>query len=175
MKTVIRFLGIFCILALTLLVAPYTVSAHSINSKPFSNTCLHLLVTLHGNGPATSQCLDKVSHPQSVNPDTSVTDCGPSVLRIYWDQNQNGYLGEICFIGTGFVNMTEYYGPWYNYKNWNDQASSYQTQCTTGSFFADTNGNGARQIFSYSQVGNFDGQNGHLQNDTLSSIQISNS
>ncbi|GHO70493.1 hypothetical protein KSC_093850 [Ktedonobacter sp. SOSP1-52] len=99
-------------------------------------------------------------------------------LKIYSDANYEGSM--ICFIGTGWADMTQYWIFWPG--NWNDQASSFYGGCNSGTFYQNVNtsthtGWGNSQNFSgvYSGEGNFDGLNGHLPNDSLSAIYISSS
>jgi hypothetical protein len=79
----------------------------------------------------------------------------------------------LCFLGTGFVNLTDY--PWGIGSNWDNKPNWYGTGCNTGTFFADINGGGTRQNFSPGVQANFDGQNGRLPALTLSSFQITSS
>ncbi|GER90747.1 hypothetical protein KDW_49090 [Dictyobacter vulcani] len=89
-------------------------------------------------------------------------------MVIWSDANLQGW--SICFVGTGFVNMTSFsVNPFWN---WNDQASSYGTGCLDGIFYTNTNGWGQSQPFTMKTTGNFDGYAGHLPNDALSSIYI---
>jgi len=137
--------------------------------------CSHLLVHLNGKRTPLTKCLDH--QKPNAKPFTYVTDCGAHTLFISQDYYGGG--ATICFIGSGFANMTDYWGPWYNHFNWNDQASYYAPGCSGGDFFADINGQGMRQSFvPYEYHHNFDGGTSFsgqrvLNNDTLSSLSLS--
>ena len=137
-----------------------------------TQNCFVLQVTLHGSQPATSTCVVQGKAQLTsgtVQPTTYVTGCSNAALTIYADHNQSGWT--ICFIGDGFVNMTDYSGPapffaW----NWNDNASSFRAGCASGTFYTDTNGNGGQSDFDPHQRGDF--PFGNIWDDSLSSIQI---
>ncbi len=129
-------------------------------------------VTLHGNAKPDVKCLDAQG---GASPDTVAENCGghPNDLIVYQDANQKSTGGVICFKGTGFVNMTDYIiNP---FVSWNDQASSWSSGIWYGTFYGDINGEGPSESFSYFSTGEFDGQDGRLRNDSLSSIRIDGS
>ncbi|GHO47042.1 hypothetical protein KSX_52050 [Ktedonospora formicarum] len=99
-------------------------------------------------------------------------------LKIYSDANYQGSM--ICFIGTGWADLTQYWLFWP--VSWNDQASSFYGGCNNGTFYQNVDKNthtgwGNSQSFggAYNWGGNFDGLNGHLPNDSLSAILITSS
>lgn len=159
--------ALFALLAV-LSLAALPVSAHTrtvpSNTGSARPTCHSLSVHLNGTAPATVKCLDK-----QLGPDIGKTGCGSNTLIIYADAGFSGW--NICFSGWGSTDMTSY---WVNpFWNWNDQASSYISSCNSGVFYADTGQRGQQQPFANNQQANFDGQNGHLPNDSLSSVYIS--
>src|SRR5579885_1794907 len=153
-------------------------SAHS--SQLFTpQGCRHPIVYLHDTSPTTSKCMDtpqRSPHGSSATmiPYTNVTNCGPQSLHLFNNINFDASNGDVCFVGTGFINLTDIQGPWWwgPFVSWNDKASSYQTNCTQGTFYADINGNGSHQAFASRQSANFDGVDFKLNNDTLSSFDI---
>jgi hypothetical protein len=91
-------------------------------------------------------------------------------VKIYQDAFQRSTGGQICFTGTGFANMIDYQ---INFLvSWNDQASSWSSGYWHGVFFGDINGEGPHQNFPVFDTGEFDGVNGHLRNDSLSSLRL---
>lgn len=135
--------------------------------------CYDAVVTLHGTDAPTIQCLlkDKPA-PGTAMADTATYPCGPSMptpwIQIYQD---NGYGGAtICFVGTGFVNLTNF-----NInivETWNDQESSFKAN-SYGIQYWDTNGNGAQCDFYYGyRVSWIDTICGKGWNDNASSIEI---
>ena len=163
-KWVFPLFALLAVLAIAALpVGAHTGSVSSItgNSRP---TCHSLSVHLNGKAPATVKCLDKQSGPF-----IGKTGCASNTLIIYADAGFSGW--SICFSGWGSTDMTSY---WVNpFWNWNDQASSYISSCNSGVFYKDTGQRGQQQSFAKNEQANFDGQNGHLPNDSLSSVFIS--
>lgn len=135
--------------------------------------CRVLEVALHGNANPTINCNLYASSTSSmvVAPTTLATFCDSGYdLKIYQDAFQSSSGSEICFYGTGFVNLTDYQ---INvFQSWNDQASSWSSGKWYGVFYKDVNGGGGQEAFSYNSAGEFDGQSGHLPNDSLSSFKI---
>lgn len=173
-KLIFKALGVFLMCLLAMAIHTNIASAHSLQSST-TQGCGHLVVYLHDTSPATSKCLDTVQSSQSASPDTNVTQCGPDSLHIFDNINLDASDGDVCFIGTGFINMTDVPGPWWwGPLSWNDKASSYETNCTGGTFYSDINGNGSHQTFLSGEFGNFNGSP-RLNNDTLSSFIISGS
>lgn len=171
-RRILQSLGVAFLLCLTFATTTIpSYAASKITTQKPSATCHQLLVYLHGNAPATSKCLDQ-THTGVIQNTTTDNGCTSYDLKIYSDPNYQGSM--ICFIGTGFVNMTQYWLFWP--VTWNDQASSFYGGCTTGTFYTNTNGWGQTQNFGqYAGEGNFDGQNGDLPDNTLSSISIATS
>jgi hypothetical protein len=134
--------------------------------------CIVQMVYLHGEQPPTLQCLRQEQPSGQVSIKISTTDCSNQALALRGTDN----LGDLylCFIGTGFVNLTDY--SWRIVGgNWDNSANWYGTGCNTGTFYADTNGNGTQQNFSPGVQHTFDGQEGRLPSLTLSSLRISSS
>jgi hypothetical protein len=151
--------------------------------------CAHQAVHLNGDKPATVTCLDQII--KDVSPKTGLSDCNTAVVQIWWNSDFN--WTSICFSGNGFANLTDFAPAWYDVPtchctSWDDQASSFALYgCTLsgtaqqnnpdfpGYFASDTNGNGQRQYFKWNvskSMRNFDGSNGVLADNTLSSIYI---
>ncbi len=156
-----------------------TKASPSIN---FSN-CHHIVVHLNGKNPATTACSNNgkaVNVSGKSHPRTDVVDCGFTALELYTNANEDG--DTVCFLGEGFVNLPQYCLPFFSGgclpgKSWNDQASSYNAGCSSGTFYGDVNGNGPNQRFKPHEIGNFNGgtsPNGipSLRNDILSSLRI---
>jgi len=189
-KTTIRFLGI----ALTLFVVVVfntlafsgkasaqtsAETAHLTGAKA-ENTLAHcqtLEVHLYGVLPAATTCLDgntTTTSPKTaglITPDTSTSSCVTKALWIWENANESG--AEICFIGSGFANMTDYRhcGIILCYS-WNDAASSFYTGCSQVTFHVDigATNNDKHATASAYQASNF--PFGAVGNDQLSSIAI---
>jgi hypothetical protein len=133
--------------------------------------CVVQMVYLHGKQPPTLQCLKREQPSGQGSINTSTTDCTDQALALRGTDD----LGDLylCFLGTGFVNLTDY--SWRGILTWNDAANWYGTGCNTGTFYSDTNGNGTQQNFSPGIQHTFDGQGGRLPSLTLSSLRISSS
>jgi hypothetical protein len=151
--------------------------------------CAHQAVHLNGDKPATVTCLDRVT--KGIFPKTGLSGCNDAVVQIWWDTSLN--WTSLCFSGNGFANLTDFAPAWYDAAlchctSWNDQASGFALYgCTLsgtarqndpdfpGYFASDTNGNGQRQYFKWNvskSMRDFDGSNGVLADNTLSSIYI---
>jgi hypothetical protein len=160
---------------LALLATTTPASAASPSSSAQKSSCHELLVHLNGNALATSQCLDqKIGASTGFKPATAQDNCTTiGALKIFSDANYQGNV--ICFTGTGSVNLTSYWIAW-PFVSWNDVASSFDGGCMAGTFYANTNNWGASEAFGNgNNAGAFDGVNGHLPNDTLSSLTITRS
>lgn len=160
-------------LSLAFFIAALPASAHaatrSTQASSHHAVCHTLLVTLHGTAPATMSCRDRTSNPISPRITTN-NACGTyGALKLYQDSGFEG--NTLCFLGTGFANMTDYWIFW-PFTSWNDQVSSYNAGCNDGAFYANTGGTGQTQSFSQWASANLDGQSGRLPNDSLSSLQI---
>jgi hypothetical protein len=171
-RQISSFIGMLLISCLLVLVTTTLVSAHSTQSSQNKDGCAHLLVHLHSNKLATATCLDTGKSSSGVTPFTTTTGCNTNSLELYVDSTAINITASICFIGTGYANMSDYYGPWYAPFNWNDTANRYRTGCNSGTFYKDSNGNGTAQPFSSNQAHTFDGQSGRLPIYTLSSLRI---
>ena len=156
-----------------MLITPNTHVSAQGTPSPTKNYCVVQMVHLNGKNPPTTTCLR-----QSVPPGQVIlaagSDCSSSTLTL-GGADLYGDL-ELCFLGTGFVNLTDYVwrvplvgGTWDNRAQW------YSTGCNSGTFYADINGSGTLQKFGTGEEANFDGQNGRLSNLTLSSFQITSS
>jgi hypothetical protein len=169
----------FCICCIFLTFSQAAIAQAAVRATPTNKpgyNCTVLQVQLHGSQPATSTCLSKGKMTQKKGlrqPFVNVTQCSQAALEITADINGNGFT--ICFIGSGFANMTDYCGPspfclsW----QWNDKASYFSSGCSGGVFYTDINGNGAAQLFHPYEASNF--PFGNIPNDSLSSLQLSNS
>jgi len=140
-----------------------------------SMTCKTLRVGLHGNDAPTVECVQLgTSMGQSPSPNTNQRSCLGSDLHIYEDVDQQPWHRtsgqEICFYGTGFVNLTDFYIA-FPFIQWNDHASSYYTGVWRGVFFRDSNGNGPSMPFSANSWANFGGSL-PIKNDQLTSIRV---
>lgn len=136
--------------------------------------CHVLEVTLHGNASPTAKCSLVVASSSAATPYTLATTCASANdLKIYQDAFQKSTGAVICFSGTGFINMTDYWINWF--QSWNDQASSWSSGKWQGAFYKDISGEGVSQNFNWFSTGEFDGQNGALPNDSLSSLKIDGS
>lgn len=171
-RQVSTFVGMLLISCSLIFVTTTLASAHSTQILQNKDKCAHILVHLHNNEPAVATCLDAAKDPSSAAPFTSTTGCNTNSLELYVDSTVINATASICFIGTGYANMSDYYGPWYAPFNWNDTANRYRTGCNSGTFYKDSNGNGAAQPFSRNQAHTFDGQSGRLPIYTLSSLII---
>jgi hypothetical protein len=161
-------LSFICIFAFSTLV-----SAHPFPRPHNQSGCAHLLVHLQGSKSAITTCLDATTSSSSVTPFTSTVGCMNNTLEL--DTFTALATESICFIGTGYANMSDYIGPWYATFNWNDAALNYKTGCNSGTFYSDSNGNGIQQPFSPHEEHDFDGQSGRLPALTLSSLRITSS
>jgi len=150
-----------------------------------SASCKKLLITLNGTNPPTQTCLvaaptspSGTVNPQLVQPKTSTATCGDT-LNLWLDANQQG--DEVCFNGTGFVNLTNvgwchwrYIPPatwvWDCFDSWNDRVSSWASHSQSGGFYVDINGNGSKMHYNTNSSGNLFGS--PIPNDTLSSLCI---
>lgn len=162
-----------------LLLNPPTAKAHVLatNGDPRPQ-CAHLQVYL--NGPINWVCRDQqvasMLHTKNgvnsniVQPGIVAVGCDANSLVIWADTGFSGWT--ICFKGFGSTDMTSYCGPapWGCAWNWNDNASSFATGCSFASFFKDIGDSGQQENANAFQRQNFDGQNGRLPNDTLSSV-----
>jgi|SRR5579883_2256684 hypothetical protein len=140
--------------------------------------CGHLQIYL--NGPINWVCRDQqvasiLQNKNGVNssianPGIVAVTCDANSLVIWADTGFSGWT--ICFKGAGSTDMTSYCGPapWGCTWNWNDNASSFATGCSPASFYKDIGDSGQREGENSFQRQNFDGQNGRLPNDTLSSV-----
>lgn len=150
-----------------------TPDAHASASTPqrHSSNCAVQMVYLHGTNPPTVQCLRQKIAP-GLAPDIATTQCSNRALALR-ASTQGAGDEYICFIGTGFVNLTDFYRAWP--YTWNDSANWYGPGCNYGVFYIDINGNGTHQNFVAGTAHNFDGQNGRLPAYTLSSLRIDTS
>lgn len=136
--------------------------------------CRVLEVTLHGNASPTIKCNLASTSSKKVTPYTYSTSCNSANdLKIYQNASQSTSGALICFTGTGFIEMPDYEMFWP--INWNDQASSWSSGKWKGVFYKDISGGGVSQNFNWLDTGEFDGQNGALPNDSLSSFKIDGS
>lgn len=152
------------------LLTPY---AHANASTPqrHSGNCAVQMVYLHDANPPTVQCLQQKIAPRP-SPYIATTQCSNRALAL-----RGATIGQgdqyLCFIGTGFVNLTDFIR---NFpQTWNDFANWYGPGCNYGVFYIDTNGNGTHQNFIAGTAFNFDGRNGRLPANTLSSLRIDTS
>lgn len=103
-------------------------------------------------------------------PKIVVVACDANSLVIWADTGFSGWT--ICFKGAGSTDMTSYCGPapfgctW----NWNDNASSFATGCSSVTFYTNIGDSGVAETEGASRRQNFDGVSGRLPNDTLSSV-----
>lgn len=161
----------FTVFASILITPPAYAKSQAAMPQASSHSCAVTMVYLHGANPPTTTCLKQSQSSGLITPDTYGSDCSNQTLALRsTDQYGDQYL---CFLGTGFVNLTDYvWRTWWPYSTWNDAADWYGTGCNTGVFFADVNGNGTRQTFGPGRQVNFDGQSGRLPDRTLSSFRI---
>ncbi|WP_338254124.1 hypothetical protein [Dictyobacter halimunensis] len=107
-----------------------------------------------------------------VQPHTYITGCSTSAFELYDSPGWGG--NTICFIGSGFVNLTDYCAHWfgnaYCTNSWNDNAASFWSGCSTGTMYSDINGGGGSQRFDIYEKGNF--SYGNIQNYSLSSLKL---
>jgi hypothetical protein len=172
-KLLSKFIGAMLINCICIYVFSTLASAHSFSKPHNQSGCAHLLVHLQGSKSATTTCLDAITGLSSVTPFTSTVGCTSNSLEL--DAYAVGITSTICFIGTGYANMSDYTGPWYLPVTWNDEAVHYKTGCNSGTFYIDSNGNGTQQPFSPREERDFDGQSGRLPAHTLSSLIITSS
>lgn len=161
-----------------------TLVVHLHNKKPATTTCIHGLNSFsatkflfRSNKDVASQ--KQITAHKQGTPETQLDDCEYSSLELWSENNYKG--NNICFIGPGIVNLTDYcflkmLGGCV--ITWNDQAGSYSTGCSDGYFYADTNGAGKKQYYTIHQLGSFDEQltfdgDLNLPDHTLSSFTIS--
>ncbi|GCF11349.1 hypothetical protein KDI_49130 [Dictyobacter arantiisoli] len=140
------------------------VHASSKPSVPHLEHCAVELVHLNGSNAPTVECLRPEKTAGQIIPNTYGTDCTSQALLLQ-AQDNNGTL-QICFLGTGFINLTDY--TWRFWPNtWNDRPTYYQSGCTRGIFYSDINGQGSTQNFGQYESGSL----GTVQY-TLSSFYI---
>lgn len=173
--TTLRVSLLLCCILFTFAPLGIAQAAPKTSSSNPQQSCSVLQVELHGSQPATSTCLQSgktASTSGTVSPNTVVTGCSSHALELYSDPDYSGYT--ICFIGSGFVNMTDYCGPlpvgclW----NWNDAASSFWLGCSPVMFYTDTNGGGGSFYVGAYGKNNF--PLGAINNDSLSSLRLYN-
>jgi hypothetical protein len=134
-----------------------------------TTSCQNLEVHLYGTLPAKTTCL-VASTAGGITPDTTIASCSTiDALWLYWNANESG--AEICFIGYGWANLTD----WASCNavacyNWNDQTSSFITGCAPVDFFTDINGGGSQVDAVAFERRNF--PLGSVGNDTLSSVHL---
>lgn len=142
-------------------------------SNPAAHSpCFVRIVYLHGQSPATSQCkvAKKPDHPI---PQFASYPCGDQLPYPWVSLYQNsGYGGaQICFVGTGSGNLTNYWINWFT--SWNDQTSSFNMGAY-GYMTTDINGNGGHCYFhpgaETSYINNYCGSG---WNDVVSYVNIS--
>jgi hypothetical protein len=177
-----RLLVMLSLLMMMLLATAVTASAHS--STPGSNhvqatrtpprfakesqACNHLLVTLHGSNLPTVQCQDKKTTTNGVSPNLTNGGC-PGNLEVFSDAQDQG--DDLCFVGTGNANLTDFCLPWYDggcvNGTWNDIVSSYISHAH-GCIYTDINEGGlAFEVYSN------DGENlPGIWNDSITSIHV---
>jgi hypothetical protein len=177
-KTLLRACGLGLLFALALLGNTLgfagTASAQSTrtsaaHTRTMAASCATLEVHLYGALPAKTTCLSSTpSRP--VSPHTSQANCSnPAALWLYWDANESGSM--ICFIGSGFVNLTGSYVWCYVVcYSWNDQASSFYTGCSPVNFWSDINTSGGSATVGPYTKGNFPRE--QVGNDALSSVEL---
>ena len=159
-------LGLAVALAVPLFGASMT-RAQTASAAPLgAANCYALKVHLHGNDPATVTCV--VTREQAaVAPDTVDKGCGDSnLLQLYENDNYGG--ARICFFGTGFANLADYW-IWVLARNWDEEMTSFKTGRMTGRFFWYSNG--GAPTYNYSQ-GQSNPNIGSTWNDEVSSISI---
>ncbi|HEX4206460.1 MAG TPA: hypothetical protein VHZ51_20125 [Ktedonobacteraceae bacterium] len=127
------------------------------------------MVYLHGNNPSTEKCLKQGLVSGKATPFTYTTGCSSSALAI--ETTDGSYQGHyLCFLGTGFVNLTDYIYIWP--FSWNDLADYAGTGCNYGVFYQDINGNGSQEDFNPGHQIFFGSTPGSLPYKSLSSFEI---
>lgn len=80
-----------------------------------------------------------------------------STLQIWQKPNFQG--DTICFVGEGYVNLSDYCEQFANsrcVKTWDKQAGSYSTGCSDGFFYTQNDAQGTSQYFEPHKSGRFD-------------------
>lgn len=162
-----------CLALLMTTFSAYQSQPASAHTQTPQAACHILVVHLHGTAPATMSCFKKQGSAGQITTNNACPTYG--ALKIYSDANYEGSI--ICFLGTGFANMGDYWLAW-PFVSWNDQASSFNAGCNRGTLYvnAGINGqppiSGAFEPFGLWAQNNLDGQNLRIPNDSLSSVQI---
>lgn len=150
-RTILRSLAVTMVaLALSLMMFA-TASAAPATARPSTTSaasnagCYVLMVHLNGNSPATSACLLQAKPANGVVPSIATHPCGANLpspwVALYQDINFGG--AQICFVGTGSVNLNNYTLSCILFvcTQWNNQASSFNSGATA-KLTTDYNGNG---------------------------------
>ena len=123
-------------------------------------------------------------------PYIGIDNCNTAEVTLWWDLDFSG--DELCFSGNGLVNLTDYAPSWYtsilcHCFSWDDQSSSFALDgcalsessspnpISPGIFTTDTWDEGQVQYFKWNvskSWRNFNGLNGILPNDSLSTVDI---
>ncbi|HLX41152.1 MAG TPA: hypothetical protein VKR42_11510 [Ktedonobacteraceae bacterium] len=126
------------------------IAGHAIHmaNNPTLSSCYVRIVYLHGrNGATTSACKVK-EKPAKAIPFIAQYPCGDRLPTPWVSLYQDAWYGgaQICFVGPGSVNLTNY---WINGNtSWNDQTSSFNIGAN-GYMSIDINGNGNHCNFWY--------------------------
>jgi hypothetical protein len=128
--------------------------------------CARLRVHLNGDQIPTVTCLLTEQQARSrVTPLIQQSSCDPADLQLF---DNNSYGGdEICFNGTGHLNLDHYYKP--VLSNWNDKVSSYKTGQWYGHFSWDNDNGGPHHNFSDHWLCSWIGS---YWNDEISYVQL---
>lgn len=113
-----------------------TTSPHTVVpvAGQFRESCYRLRVQLNGNQTPTATCLLKEKpKPGDITPNISETTCNTTDMQLFEDANYAGTAAEICFAGTGYTNLNNYWIFW-PFTTWAEVVSSYKTGKWTGHF-----------------------------------------
>jgi hypothetical protein len=176
--------GVIVVLVIAAFVATIgTVNAAPIRSwmgltmVPYSphSSCYRRVVYLHGKNPSTTACiLEQKPLADNPSPDLGTASCSSNLhspwLALYQDINYGG--ASICFVGTGFDNLYNYFIIW-PFETWSDEVSSFDAGAS-GSMTTGTDGNGSVCYFypgvNGSWIGSWCGNNSW--NDAVEWIAI---
>lgn len=151
------------LLSLLILLMTFVGQAHAATLHTSQSTtttpCSFFLVISHGSQPATATCADR--NTSTARPNSFCSHA----LDLYWDANGQGL--DLCFTLGGEYNMTDFSNG--SGVSWNDQASSFQTGCTSVTFYKDINRGGPSVTREpHHGIDNFTA--GSVPNDSLSSV-----
>ncbi len=174
-------LALSVVFSLCILLAGFSSSAHAATSNHHMLPgCAHTELTLHGHNKPSTRCLDANIGAQ---PNIFSRKCGSDQndLTIYWNSplnppNQIPGGPILCIRGKGYLDLSQ--GVQADGHNWNDQASAWWAGCSSGHFdenagiFRGTSQNFNGGAGTSAPHGNFNGQNGALNNDSLTVVTL---